>query len=177
MVKEPMECYFDNSATTRCYESVKEIMIRTMMTDYGNPSSMHKKGVDAENYVKDARDILAKNLKVNAKEIFFTSGGTEGNNLAIIGTAMANRRSGNHVITSAVEHPSVTAAMEYLEENGFRARPDEFGRIREYEANAAIELGKRLWLKKGCLLYTSSVKSAWIFFLQRFNPLLHDIKV
>ncbi|WP_343247525.1 cysteine desulfurase family protein [Diplocloster hominis] len=116
-----MECYFDNSATTRCYESVKEIMIRTMMTDYGNPSSMHKKGVDAEKYVKDARDIIAKNLKVNAKEIFFTSGGTEGNNLAIIGTAMANRRSGNHVITSAVEHPSVTAAMEYLEGNGFRA--------------------------------------------------------
>lgn len=121
MVKETMECYFDNSATTRCYESVKDIMIRTMTEDYGNPSSMHKKGVEAEKYVKDARDIIAKNLKVNAKEIFFTSGGTEGNNLAIIGTAMANRRAGNHVITSAVEHPSVTAVMEHLEENGFRA--------------------------------------------------------
>ena len=75
-----------------------------MCQDYGNPSSMHRKGVEAEHYVKDAKEILAKLLKVNAKEIFFTSGGTESDNLALIGTARANRRRGNHLITSSIEH-------------------------------------------------------------------------
>ena len=75
-----MEAYFDNSATTRCYESVKEIVVKTMMEDFGNPSAMHKKGVEAERYVKAAAQILANLLKVKEKEILFTSGGTESNN-------------------------------------------------------------------------------------------------
>lgn len=115
-----MEAYFDNSATTRCFPEVTEIMVKTMLEDYGNPSAMHTKGVQAERYVRDAREIIAKNLKVSEKEIFFTSGGTEGNNLAIIGTAMANRRSGTHIITSSVEHPSVSGTMKHLEGEGFR---------------------------------------------------------
>lgn len=115
-----MEAYLDNSATTRVLEEVKDIMIQTMELDYGNPSSMHLKGVDAEQYVKEARNRIAKVLKVEEKEIFFTSGGTESNNLAIIGTAMANKRAGMHIITTAIEHASVSATMQYLEEQGFR---------------------------------------------------------
>lgn len=114
-----MKAYFDNSATTIVTESVKDIMVKVMTEDYGNPSSMHMIGVDAEKYVKDSKDIIAKILKVDPKEIFFTSGGTESNNLAVIGTAMANKRSGNKIITSAIEHPSVSAPMKYLESQGF----------------------------------------------------------
>lgn len=115
-----MEAYLDNSATTRCMESVTETMVKVMREDYGNPSSLHTKGVEAEVYVRDARRFFAENLKVNEKEIYFTSGGTESNNLAIIGTAMANQRTGRHLITSSVEHASVLNTMKYLEEQGFR---------------------------------------------------------
>ncbi len=113
------EIYFDNSATTRCCPGAVEKMERVLTEDYGNPSSMHHKGVDAEAYIKETKEILAGILKVKEKEICFTSGGTESNNLAIIGTAMANRRAGNHIITSAIEHPSVSGPMEYLAEQGF----------------------------------------------------------
>lgn len=115
-----MEAYLDNSATTRCTEGVKEIVIRTMMEDYGNPSSKHMKGVEAERYLRDARETIARTMKVNEKEIFFTSGATESNNWALIGAAMANRRNGMHLITTAVEHAAVLMPMQYLEEQGFR---------------------------------------------------------
>lgn len=116
-----MEVYLDNSATTRAYPEVGDIVYKVMCQDYGNPSSMHRKGVEAEHYVKDAKEILAKVLKVNAKEIFFTSGGTESDNLALIGAARANRRMGNHLITSSIEHPAILNTMRYLEEEeGFR---------------------------------------------------------
>jgi len=115
-----MEVYFDNSATTRVLEKVKDIVVETMVKDYGNPSSLHGKGIEAENYVKNSKEIISKIMKVTPKEIYFTSGGTESNNLAIIGTAMANKRSGNHIITSMIEHPSVSNTVNYLEENGFR---------------------------------------------------------
>lgn len=115
-----MQAYLDNSATTRCMESVTEIMMKVMREDYGNPSSLHTKGVEAETYVKAAKEFFARNLKVNEKEIYFTSGGTESNNLALIGTAMANQRAGNHLITSSIEHASVANPMKYLEEQGFR---------------------------------------------------------
>ena len=82
-----MEIYLDNSATTRCFEGVAKVVAKTMLEDYGNPSSMHHKGVESENYLKDARAVIAGNLKVQEKEIFFTSGGTESDNLAIIGAA------------------------------------------------------------------------------------------
>ena len=129
-----MEVYLDNSATTRGYTEVGELVYKVMCQDYGNPSSMHRKGVDAEHYIKDAKEILAKILKVNAKEIYFTSGGTESDNLAIIGTAKANKRRGNHLITSSIEHPAILNTMRYLEEEeGFRVTylpVDEYGRIR-----------------------------------------------
>lgn len=114
-----MEAYFDNSATTRCYDAVKEIVVKTMTGDFGNPSAMHKKGVEAEQYVKNSAQILARLMKVNEKEILFTSGGTESDNLALIGGAMANKRSGNHIITTLVEHPAVGQPAAYLEEQGF----------------------------------------------------------
>ena len=116
-----MEVYLDNSATTRCYPEVGDLVYRVMCQDYGNPSSMHRKGVDAEHYVKEAKERLARILKVNQKEIFFTSGGTESDNLALIGCARANRRAGNHLITTAIEHPAILNTMRYLEEEeGFR---------------------------------------------------------
>lgn len=114
-----MEIYFDNSATTRCYDSVRDVVVKTMMEDYGNPSSMHQKGVEGEQYLKDARQIFAKILKVNEKEIYFTSGGTESNNWALVGTALANKRSGNRIITTAIEHPAVSEPLRFLEEQGF----------------------------------------------------------
>lgn len=115
-----MEAYFDNSATTKVLEPVKEIVIKTMMEDYGNPSARHKKGLDAERYIKEAADIIAGTLKVAAKEIVFTSGGSESNNMAIIETAMANKRAGNHIISTGIEHASVYNPLAYLEEQGFR---------------------------------------------------------
>lgn len=111
-----MEVYLDNSATTRCYSEVGDLVYKVMCQDYGNPSSMHRKGVDAEHYVKESKDRLAKILKVNQKEIFFTSGGTESDNLALIGSARANKRAGNHLITSSIEHPAILNTMRYLEE-------------------------------------------------------------
>ena len=114
-----MEAYFDNSATTRCYPEVAEIVVKTLTEDFGNPSAMHLKGVEAEKYVREAAQILAKILKVNEKEIIFTSGGTESNNLALFGGADANKRSGNHIITTSVEHAAVGQPAERLEQMGY----------------------------------------------------------
>ena len=94
-------------------------MVELLTQDYGNPSSMHQKGVVAENYIKNAAKQIAKTLKCQEKEIVFTSGGTESNNLAIIGAAEANKRSGMHVITSCIEHASVANTMGWLEEHGY----------------------------------------------------------
>ncbi len=114
-----MECYLDNAATTCCRKEVVEIMNQVMLCDYGNPSSLHKKGMDAEAYIKQGKEQIAKVLKVKEKELYFTSGGTEADNLAIIGAALANKRNGNHLITSVIEHPAVLEAMDYLKEQGF----------------------------------------------------------
>lgn len=114
-----MEAYLDQSATTRCSRQVQETVLKMMDVSYGNPSSMHKKGMEAECFVKEAAQIIAKTLKVSEKEILFTSGGTESNNLALIGTAFAYRRSGNRLITTQIEHPSVLNTMKYLQEQGF----------------------------------------------------------
>lgn len=114
-----MEAYFDNSATTRCYPEVAEIVVKTMTEDFGNPSAMHLKGVEAEKYVREAAQTLAKILKVNEKEIIFTSGGTESNNLALFGGADANKRSGNHIITTSVEHAAVGQPADRLEQMGY----------------------------------------------------------
>ena len=114
-----MEAYFDNTATTRCNSKEAEIVVKTLTDDFGNPSAMHLKGVEAEKYVREAAQTLAKILKVNEKEIIFTSGGTESNNLALFGGADANKRSGNHIITTSVEHAAVGQPAERLEQMGY----------------------------------------------------------
>ena len=136
-----MEAYLDNSATTRCSKDAADMVMQLLTQDYGNPSSMHNKGVIAENYMNDARKKIAKTLKVQEKEICFTSGGTESNNLAIIGTAEANKRSGMHVITTAIEHPSVSNTMVRLEEHGYEVTylpVDAYGVISLEDLKAAI---------------------------------------
>ena len=115
-----MEIYFDNAATTKIIPEVREIMLETIDEEYGNPSSMHLKGVGAEKYIRYAKNAISKQLKCEPKEIIFTSGGTEANNLALIGIAQANKRAGNHIITTGIEHPSVYNPVLYLEELGFR---------------------------------------------------------
>lgn len=137
-----MEAYLDNSATTRCSDRSCELMVKLLTEDFGNPSSMHLKGVEAENYIKEAKKKIAKTMRVAEKEILFTSGGTESNNLAIIGAAMANRRSGMHVITTSIEHASVANPMHFLEEQGFRVTylgVDHNGVISLDELTAAVE--------------------------------------
>ena len=137
-----MEVYLDNSATTRVFPEVAELMTKIMLEDYGNPSSMHFKGVQSEQYVKQAKEQIARLLKVNEKEIIFTSGGTEADNLALIGAAMANRRSGMHLITTRIEHPAVLKTMEHLEQQGFRVTylpVDEEGRVRSEERRVGKE--------------------------------------
>ena len=127
------EVYLDNSATTMAYECVGDIVRKVMCKDYGNPSSMHAKGVEAEQYIKEAKETFAKLLKVKDKEIFFTSGGTESDNLALRGAAHANQRAGKHLITSAIEHPAIINTMRHLEEEGFRVTylpVDRYGRIK-----------------------------------------------
>lgn len=114
-----MEIYLDNSATTRCFPEVADLIHQILCEDYGNPSSMHHKGVEAESNVRDAKETLAKILKVNEKEILFTSGGTESDNIAIMGVAMANHRAGRHMITTRVEHPAILQTMKYMESQGF----------------------------------------------------------
>lgn len=114
-----MEAYLDNSATTRCSDRACRKMVELLTKDYGNPSSLHMKGVEAERYIEEAKKKLAKTMKVSEKEILFTSGGTESNNLAIVGAAMANRRAGQHIITTSIEHASVLSPMQFLEEQGF----------------------------------------------------------
>lgn len=114
-----MEAYLDNSATTRCSDRACQLMVDLLTKDYGNPSSLHMKGIEAERFVETAKKKIAKTLRVSEKEIIFTSGGTESNNLAIIGAAMENRRAGNHIITTSIEHASVENPMEFLKEQGF----------------------------------------------------------
>lgn len=136
-----MEVYLDNSATTRVFPEVGELVKKIMCEEYGNPSSLHRKGIQAESYVRRARETLAGILKVNEKEIFFTSGGTESDNLALIGCALANQRAGMHLVTSNVEHPAVLQPMKYLESLGFRVTylpVDASGRIRLDDLRMAI---------------------------------------
>ena len=109
----------DNSATTRCSERAKNKMVQILTEDYGNPSSLHNMGKTAEDYIKEAKEQIAKTLRCDEKEIVFTSGGTESNNMALIGGALANKRQGKHIITTAIEHASVQAPLAYLKELGY----------------------------------------------------------
>ncbi len=136
-----MEAYLDNSATTKCYDEVAQIVSKVMTEDYGNPSSMHHKGVVAENYIREAKKIIADTLRANPAEILFTSGGTESDNLALIGTARAYGRNGKHMITTSIEHPAILETMKYLEKEGFEITylpVDERGIIRLSDLEAAL---------------------------------------
>jgi cysteine desulfurase len=114
-----MEAYLDNAATTRCFPAVARLMTQIAENDYGNPSALHQKGVEAERYLREARASVAHLLDVREKEIVFTSGGTEADNLAIVGAARAYARSGKHIVTTAIEHPAVAEAVKYLAGEGF----------------------------------------------------------
>lgn len=114
-----MEAYLDNAATTKAAESVVDIMHKVLLEDYGNPSSRHQKGVDAEYYIQQAKKVIAKALKCQESEIILTSGGTESNNMALIGLADANKRAGKHIISTCIEHASVYQPLLYLESIGY----------------------------------------------------------
>lgn len=113
------EIYFDNSATTRLRDDVIDIILQSYTEAYGNPSSLHKKGIQAEKRVNTARETIAKAINCIGSEIILTSGGTEANNLAIKGIAHRYKRRGMHLITSKIEHPSVLNAFKFLEQEGF----------------------------------------------------------
>ena len=136
-----MEAYFDNSATTKVLDCVKDAVVDAMCVNYGNAAAKHRKGVEAENLIREAKKAIADTLKVQEKEILFTSGGTESNNTALIGTALANRRAGKHLITTGVEHPSIYNTMSFLEEIGFEVTylpVDHLGHISLEDLEKAI---------------------------------------
>lgn len=137
-----MEIYLDNSATTRICSEAAEKMIYIINNVYGNPSSLHSKGLEAEHEITAARRAVAYSLGVSDKEIFFTSGGTEANNLAVFGAARARRRRGNKIVTTAVEHSSVFESCKALENEGFEVEyltPGEDGCISEKQLFDAID--------------------------------------
>lgn len=124
--------YFDNASTTQLTEPVLEAVYKALREDYANPSSLHSEGFRAEKLMNRARRQIAAALKVSADEIYFTSGGTEANNTAVLGAARAARRRGMHLITDEIEHPSVTDSFKQLEEEGFEVtylKTDEMGYI------------------------------------------------
>lgn len=134
--------YFDNSATTRPYKEVLESFVKVSSEFFGNPSSLHGLGIQAEKLLTQARAQIANLLAVKPTEIYFTSGGTESNNLAIKGTAMVHKNKGRHLILSSVEHPSVREAMEQLKKLGFNITylpADQYGRIKVEDVKASIQ--------------------------------------
>lgn len=135
------DIYLDNSATTRPYDEVIEKVSEVMREAYGNPSSLHNAGVKAENYIKEAKEEICKALRCKDKEILFTSGGTESDNMAIIGGAFANIRRGKHLITTKIEHPAILETMKYMESQGFSVTylpVDESGLVREEDLKNAL---------------------------------------
>ena len=127
-----MQVYLDNAASTRVSKPVIELINKAMDEDYANPSAKHLKGMEAEKYLKEAAAKIAKTMKVSEKEIVFTSGGTESNNMALIGAAMARQRYGKHIISTAIEHSAVHQVLVHLADLGFEysiLKVDEKGQI------------------------------------------------
>ena len=127
-----MQVYLDNAASTRVSKPVIELMNKAMDEDYANPSAKHLKGMEAEKYLKEAAAKIAKTMKVSEKELVFTSGGTESNNMALIGAAMARQRYGKHIISTAIEHSAVHQVLVHLADLGFEysiLKVDEKGQI------------------------------------------------
>lgn len=137
-----MECYLDNSATTAVTPEVAALAAHIMTEQYGNPSSLHRRGFWAERALTEARGQVAAVLRCRPEEIIFTSGGTESNNLALLGAARAARRRGNRIVTTAVEHHSVLAVCRQLESEGFEVAyvsPDAGGVITPESFAAACD--------------------------------------
>lgn len=136
------EVYLDNSATTMPCHAAVEKMLEILTKKYGNPSSLHEKGLEAEREVELARDIIAKAVGAECREIFFTSGGTEANNLALFGSVEANKRRGNKIVTTAIEHSSVFNSAKELEKSGLNVvylTPDKSGQITASQLEDAID--------------------------------------
>ena len=136
-----MSAYLDNSATTKpCDECVKAVM-NMLSNDFGNASSLHALGINAMKQIILARGAVADSLGVDKDEIYFTSGATEANNMALFGAAKAKKRLGNRIVTTAVEHESVLQSAEQLEKQGFEViflKPDSKGNISEKQLFEAV---------------------------------------
>lgn len=136
------EIYLDNSATTKPCKAAIEKMLEVLTSKYGNPSSLHSKGLEAEQEIELTRGVIAETLGAGAHEIFFTSGGTEANNLAILGATESNKRKGNKIVTTAVEHSSVFNSAKELEKNGYEVvylTPNKNGEITASQLEDAID--------------------------------------
>jgi len=136
-----MEVYLDNSATTQVDPEVLSLVVRVMSEDYGNAASLHLKGVEAEKYIRTAKAQLARTMKCEERNIYFTSGGTESNNWALFGAAEANARAGKHIITTSVEHPSIKNTAMALKDRGFDVTflpVDKNGVVRMEDLKTAI---------------------------------------
>lgn len=136
------ESYLDNSATTKVSDTVADVIHEMLVNNYGNPSSLHLKGLQAQHCVENARALVAKALGVSASEIYFTSGGTEANNMAVIGTALSKKKVGNRIVTSAIEHSSVSESCKYLETLGFEVvylKPDKNGSVSYESIEQAVD--------------------------------------
>ena len=142
MGEKGLEHYLDNSATTAVSAAAAEKALKVMTEIYGNPSSLHTKGIEAEKELENARRVIASKLGAQEEEIFFTSGGTEANNLALFGAAEAKKRSGRKIVVSSVEHSSVIEAAKYLEQNGWDVKyisPREDGKIHTEDVAEQID--------------------------------------
>lgn len=115
-----MEVYFDNSATTRPFDEICKEISEFLNKCYGNPSSIHQIGVEAEKTLKNARNVIAKSLGITSEEVFFTSGGTESNNIGVLGIVNANKKRISQLITTSIEHPSVLNLYKFLENQGYK---------------------------------------------------------
>lgn len=136
-----MSAYLDNSATTKPTKEVADKIYEMLTVKFGNPSSFHKEGLEANYKVRNARETIAKTLSCDADEIIFTSGGTEANNLAIFGAAAAGKRKGKRIVTTAIEHESIIEAVDELEKQGFeviKLIPNEYGNITEEQIFEAV---------------------------------------
>ncbi len=167
-----LEIYLDNSATTKPYREVNLAYLDINEICYANPSSLHSFGMRAEKEVKNAKQTLAEILSVQEKELYFTSGGTESNNIAILGYARANARRGKHIITTAVEHPATLETVKQLENEGFEVTSlgvDENGRIRMAEFDAALR-GDTILV---CMMYVNNEVGA-IMPIEQLKPLMRQ---
>ncbi|MBC1650169.1 cysteine desulfurase [Listeria booriae] len=111
--------YLDHAATSPIHPEVVQAMLASFTNNYGNPSSIHYAGREARKSLDEARTTVAQSIQADEREIVFTSGGTEGDNIALIGAALANKERGTHIITTAIEHPAVLETCKYLETQGF----------------------------------------------------------